>query len=116
MTINAMGFQRAITEPTVSGGANYVLAVNNRPGTTTSWADSSTPVARADRSTIRHPTSTSSPRSTQDTAGSRSGRLVRDLTWVERPNDWKGLAALAGVRAVRTDKASGKTSTELRRY
>lgn len=120
ITIDAMGCQRGIAAQIVDGGAHYVLAVkDNQPTLNNNLRGFFADLARTSR-----PLDDPAPeadRAREADAGhgrieERSAVVSRDLSWVENRDDWKGLAAIAAVRATRHDKATGESSTEERYF
>ena len=120
VTIDAMGCQRAIAEQIVDSGAHYILAVkDNQPKLHENVAACFADAQRASRP-IDDPAPVVEV-ATETDAGhgrveERTCKLMRDLNWIDQREDWKGLDAIAEIRATRTDKASGHTSTESRLY
>lgn len=120
VTIDAMGCQRGIAAQLVDEGANYVLAVkDNQPTLSDNIRGFFADAVRTQR-----PLDDPAPpveRAREVDAGhgrieERSAVVSRDLSWVENREDWKGLAAIATVRATRHDKASGQSSFEERYF
>jgi predicted transposase YbfD/YdcC len=120
VTIDAMGCQRAIAEQIVDCGANYILAVkDNQPklheAIEACFADAERKSRALDDPSVAIEVAT------QTNAGhgrieERICKLTRDLSWIDQREDWKGLAAIAQVQSTRTDKLSGKSSTETRSF
>jgi len=112
VTIDAMGAQKAIAAKIIDRKADYLLALKGNQETLHQDAAEffADPVLAA-----------GCPRERQ--IGSGHGRieericLAADATWLaERHPGWKALRSIAQVTATRTDKKTGKSSTETRLY
>lgn len=120
VTIDAMGTQKAIADTIAARGADYVLALKGNQGTlhedVAAWFDDPALAGPC-------------PTSTQTTAG--HGRIeertcrVAEASWLVnrhggrhegRHEGWTGLATIAQITAVRTDKKTGSITTEKRLY
>jgi len=120
VTIDAMGCQRAIADEIIEQGGRYVLAVKDNHPTLKTNIDG----FFADAARTQRPLDDPAPHveEAHDTdAGhgrieERTCLLSRDLSWIERPDDWRGLDGIALVRSVRTNETTGKRSEEERIY
>ncbi len=118
ITIDAMGCQRAIAEQIIDSGGHYALAVkDNQPtlndNVQTFFADAQRPQRPLD-DPAPHFEKAREADAGHGRVEERTCLLSRDLSWVENRADWKGLDAIALVRSVRHDKATGEASTEER--
>ena len=115
-----MGCQRAIADRIIEGDGHYVLAVKDNQPTLKANIDG----LFADAARKQRPLDDPAPhveeaRDTDCGHGrieERTCLLSRDLSFVERPEDWRGLDGIALVRSVRTDETTGKRSEEERAY
>lgn len=116
VTIDAMGTQKAIADKIVERGGDYVLALKGNQGTlqddVAAWFDDPALASTC-------------PSCTEITAG--HGRIeertcrVAEASWLVNRHGgghegWTGLATIAQIIAVRTNKKTGATTTEKRLY
>lgn len=121
ITIDAMGCQRDIAATVRERGAHYVIAVkDNQPTLRANIAGFFADAERGPRPLDQGPPPVIDEASDVDKGHGRLEerrcRLSRDLSWVEEPEKWKDLVAVAVVDAKRTQLKSGKTATERRIY
>jgi predicted transposase YbfD/YdcC len=115
VTIDAMGCQRAIAADLRNAGAHYVLQVKDNQPTLLANAKA-TAVELVRR---RRPSEAPAQKQRHHDVDKGHGRiesrtciLTRDLSAIERPDDWKDVAGIAIVLRERQDVISGKTSRE----
>jgi len=120
VTIDAMGCQRAIADKIIEGAGRYVLAVkDNQPTLKANIDGFFADAARTERSLDDPAPHVEEAHATDAGHGrieERTCLLSRDLSWIERPEDWRGLDGIALVRSVRTNETTGKRSEEERIY
>jgi len=109
VTIDAMGCQREIARQIVESKAHYVLAVK----------DNNRELAEQVSKMFR----TKTPDSTYRTLDAGHGRIeertceaIGDLAFLDGRQLWKGLASVARVVSVRTDKRTGASTQQIRYY
>lgn len=116
ITVDAMGCQKNIAEKIVTEQADYVLALKANQGqlheAVVDYFDV-TEAANFAGITVQH-------KETRDSGHGRIEKrvhyLVDDLSGLPNTDQWPGLAAIGMVVSTRTDKASGRSSTERRYY
>jgi len=122
VTIDAMGCQTKIAEEIVRQGGDYLLAVkDNQP--TLAWDIELTFADALDSSprTDDHSQPLLVETTSETTKGhgrveERTVHVCRDLSFLTTANRWPGLALVAMVVSTRTDRSTGKFSTERRYY
>lgn len=115
VTIDAIGCQRAIAAELREAGAHYVLQVkDNQPTLHQNCLATMAELARR-----RRPGEAPAQMQRHREVDKGHGRLetrtcivTHDLSAIERPDDWAGLAGVAIVRREREDLISGKKSDE----
>ena len=115
-----MGCQRAIAEQVLDSGAHYALAVKDNQPTLCASIGAFFHDARRDKRPLDDPAPTLEKAREADAGHGRVEErtcwLSRDLSWIEKRGDWKGLAAIALCRSERHDLQTGKSSTEERLF
>jgi predicted transposase YbfD/YdcC len=120
VTIDAMGCQTAIAHAIVEEGGDYILQVKGNHPTLRSQLVG----FFADASREQRPIDDPAP-AMQEAVETDSGhgrieerrcQLVRDLSWIDRAADWRGLSAIAKLERRRENKATGETSNETAYY
>jgi predicted transposase YbfD/YdcC len=113
VTIDAMGTQTDIARAIINKGADYVLALKGNQG----MLHQDARLFFADEELARTCASHTTAGTGHGRIEERTCRATGDIAWLaERHPDWAGLTSIAEVTATRTDKKSGKTSTERRLY
>jgi predicted transposase YbfD/YdcC len=113
VTIDAMGTQTNVARAIRDKGADYVLALKGNQSTLHEDAKLFFADGELARSCAVHTTAETGHGRIEE----RTCRATGDIAWLaERHPDWAGLRSIAEVTATRTDKKSGKTSTEKRLY
>jgi predicted transposase YbfD/YdcC len=111
VTIDAMGTQKEIAAAIVAKEADYILALKGNQGSLHDdvrlfFADAELAATCASFETLDFG---------HGRIDERQCRVLSDIDWLkERHPDWSGLSSIAAVTTRRTDKKSGKTSTETR--
>ena len=116
ITVDAMGCQKDIAEAIVTQQADYVLALKGNQGRLhEAVVDCFTVAEAADFAGVA-----GQFKDTQDTGHgrieTRTHYWVDDLSSLPDTAQWPGLAAIGMGVSTRTDKASGKSTTERRYY
>jgi predicted transposase YbfD/YdcC len=113
VTIDAMGTQKAVAQAILSKNADYILALK---GNQSSLHDD-VQVFFAGQKLVE----TCSIYKTTDAGHGRIEericRAAEDIAWLkERHPDWRGLRSIAALTSFRTEKKTGKTTSETRFY
>jgi predicted transposase YbfD/YdcC len=111
ITIDAMGCQQGIAEKIIEKNAHYILAVKENQ------ARLLDDIAEA----FEHEKNTAVNMHVQTNMGhgrieKRSCRVITDMDWVCKKQDWQGLNSIIEITAERTDKKTGSHQTEKRYY
>ena len=113
VTIDAMGTQKAVAQAILNRKADYLLALKGNQST----LHDDVRVFFADQKLAE---TCDLFMTTDDGHGrveERTCRATEDIAWLkERHPDWKGLRSIAAITSTRTDKKTGKTTTETRFY
>ena len=113
VTIDAMGTQKAVAQAILNRKADYVLALKGNQSTLHDdvrlffedgkLAETCDTFATTDAGHGR--------------IEERTCRATEDIAWLkERHPDWQGLCSIVAVTSMRTDKKTGKTTSETRFY
>jgi len=111
VTIDAMGTQKEIAAAILAKKADYILALKGNQGSLHDdvrlfFGDPELAASCASFETLDFG---------HGRIDERQCRVLSDIAWLkERHPDWVGLSSIAAVTTRRTDKKSGKTSTETR--
>lgn len=108
VTIDAMGCQKEIAEKIISKEADYILAVKENQDflyDDIREAFEQTATEAAVQREIGH-----------GRIERRSCRIITDMDWVCKREEWKGLQTLIAIESKRTFKANGKTENQTRYY
>ena len=111
VTIDAMGTQKEIAAAILAKKADYILALKGNQGT----LHGDVRLFFADPVLAASCTSFETLGFGHGRIDERQCRVLSDTGWLkERHPDWPGLSSIAAITTRRTDKKSGKTSTETR--
>ena len=109
VTIHAMGCQKAIVDTIIGRGTDYVLMVKDNQ--------------RELKEQVEKVLSISCKTNSDKEPDTGHGRIEKwdcivtdELTFLDGKEEWPGLKSIAKVTSERTDKQSGKTSTQNRYY
>lgn len=111
ITIDAMGCQKQIAEKIADHQAHYILAVK----------DNQAHLLDDIQEAFGHEKHAQISTDVQSNLGhgrieKRSCRVITDIDWVCKSQDWKALASLVELTAERTDKKTGSYQKEVRYY
>lgn len=120
VTIDSMGCQREIAATAREMGAHYQLQVKgNQPILRKNIEDSLSEAARRRKPGEKRTSELEKYQDVDKGHGrieTRTCLLSRDLSGIERPEDWSGLTGIASVLRERMDAISGKTTREISLY
>lgn len=110
ITIDAMGCQKEIAEKIIEKKAHYILAVKeNQPGLLDdikeAFEQQKDGISVDVQSNMGH-----------GRIEKRSCRVITDMDWICKSQDWKGLNSVIEITAERTDKKTGNYQKEHRYY
>ena len=111
ITIDAMGCQRQIAETIINKGADYILALKGNQG---HMLDD---VEEAFKETVVE--DKNMDRQQEVNHGrieKRCCRVIDDLDWVCKKEEWKNLKSIIAIESERYHKHNGKTEQEVRYY
>ena len=111
ITIDAMGCQKNIAEKIIEKEAHYVLAVKENQARLLD--DIKEAFEEEKESAISTDVQTNMGHGRIE---KRSCRVIRDMDWICKSQDWKGLRSIVEITAERTDKKTGKHQKERRYY
>lgn len=111
ITIDAMGCQKEIAEKIIEKNARYILAVKENQAR----------LLDDIKEAFEHEKDSAISMDVQSNMGhgrieKRSCRVITDMDWVCKSEDWKGLSSIVEITAERTDKKTGKYQKENRYY
>lgn len=113
VTIDAMGTQSAIAAKIVAGGADYVLALKGNQGS----LHDDVRLFFGDAALCAGCNQQSETSVGHGRVEERACQAAGDIGWlVQRHPQWTKLRSIAAITATRTDKKSGRSSTETRYY
>jgi predicted transposase YbfD/YdcC len=109
ITIDAMGCQTAIAEKIVDSKADYVLAVKENQKFL--YDDIKEAFAQTPQAL-----SATTVEKGHGRIEKRSCKIITDMDWISKKNNWKNLQTIISIETERTISASGQTQTEQRFY
>jgi hypothetical protein len=106
-----MGCQKEIAEKIIEKNAHYILAVKENQA----W------LLDDIKEAFNHEKETVISMDVQSNLGhgrieKRSCRVITDIDWICKSQDWKGLSSIVEITAERTDKKTGNYQKEKRYY
>jgi predicted transposase YbfD/YdcC len=112
VTIDAMGAQRTIVQTVLAAGADYAIALKGNQGTlfedVALFCKEASPDVAWDR--------TRTLDADHGRIEERTCLASSDIGWLQERHAWPGLQSIAQITAQRTDKKSGKTTSETRLF
>lgn len=109
VTIDAMGCQTAIAEKIIDSQANYILAVKDNQG---HLLDD---IKEAFAQTLVAPSDTAMGMG-HGRMEQRSCKVITDMDWICKAEDWKKLQSIISIESKRTNKQTGESQSEQRFY